>query len=154
MPDKRGRPTSLTPELAAKLEQILTAGNYIEPACLMVGIDDSTFYKWMKLGKKETTGIYFDFFHAISRSMALSEVGAVAVWKKATQDDWKAAAEFLRSRYPDRWGRTRQEITGKDGGSIDLTIRPGAVSRIRELFRPGIDSGPAPSLGDGSEDTD
>ena len=34
------------------------------------------------------------------------------------RSQWQAAAWRLERRYPDRWGRTRHEVTGADGGPV------------------------------------
>ena len=116
------RPTKLTPETQAKIIKALDAGNYFETACGYAGIDKSTAYKWMQRGQQEKSGIYFDFFNAVEKATADAETSMVAIIKLASRDTWQAAAWWLERRAPDRWGRQRQEITGKDGGEIKVKI--------------------------------
>lgn len=49
-----GRPTLLTPKLREEIVGMLIAGNYIETVCVLVGINKSTFYKWLKKADEST----------------------------------------------------------------------------------------------------
>lgn len=110
---KRGAKTKYTPELQAKLCEILSSGNYIEAACAYVGISKDTFYDW-----KEK---FPQFSDAVEKARSGAEIASVARIRKAgAEGTWQADAWFLERSYQDRWGRTRQEITGKDGGPIIL----------------------------------
>ena len=111
---KRGAKTKLTPELLDKICELLAAGNYIATVCAVVGIATETYYDW-RLKNSE-------FSCAVEKARAGSETDTLARIRKAGQEGiWQADAWFLERSYPDRWGRTRQEITGKDGN--DLTIK-------------------------------
>lgn len=99
-----GRNTKLTPELQERLCSAISAGNYYEAACSYAGIDYTTFWGWMKRGEKAGKGVFFDFFKAIQKAQADSEVSIVANWKKQIPEDWKAARDFLARRFPERWG--------------------------------------------------
>ena len=101
----KGRPTLLTPERQQHLVDLIAAGNYLETACACVGIHYTTLRNWMVRGEEEGTGIYFDFFNAITRAEAEAEAQAVQSIAKAMPDDWRAGAHFLERRYADRWGR-------------------------------------------------
>ena len=103
-----GRPSKLTPELTKKLTTQIKEGNYFEASCAYCGIDYSTFRKWMVKGEKASSGVYFDFFHAVKMAEAEAELRIVAEWQKAIPHDWRSAEKFLEKRYPDRWGRKEQ----------------------------------------------
>jgi hypothetical protein len=45
-----GRPSKLTDDLQKRLCDAIAAGNYRKPACKSVGIDYSTFLRWMQKG--------------------------------------------------------------------------------------------------------
>jgi hypothetical protein len=116
------RPTKLTPETQARIIQALEAGNYFETACGYAGITSRTGYGWLEKGREETSGIYFQFFQAVEKATSQAELKNVAIIQRAAMDTWQAAAWWLERRAPDRWGRQRQEITGKDGSDIVVRI--------------------------------
>lgn len=132
-----GRPSKLTDEVKKKLIDAIKLGNYYEAACAYAGIDYTTFRKWMQQGEKATKGRYFELFEAIKRAEAEAEARMVAMWQKAMPEDWRAIATFLERRHPERWGRrdkVQQEITGKEGGPIEIsTARERLASRLAGL---------------------
>ena len=114
----RGRQTKLTPELREKFCQVIAAGNYYEPACGYVGIDYSTFWRWMEKGEAQaaanTTGQYRDFREAVLKAEAQAEVRAISLWQAAMPDSWQAARDFVARRYSNRWG-DKLDVTSKGG---------------------------------------
>lgn len=121
----KGRPSKLTPELTKKLLLQIKAGNYFETACAFVGIDYSTFRKWMVKGEKASQGVYFDFFHAVKQAESEAELRIVAHWQKSIPDDWRSAEKFLAKRYPQRWGNREfisADVTNKNANmEVDLS---------------------------------
>ena len=108
-----GRPSKLTPEIQAKLIQAIRAGSHLITACRLVGVDYSSFRRWMIKGEKQSTGRFREFCEAVRVCEAELEIRLVATWRQATVDDWRAASEFLSRRYPDRWSpstRVRVEV--------------------------------------------
>lgn len=122
-----GRPTKLTPELAKKAEQLLAAGNYVTTVCDYLGIDRSTWYKWLEQGKNANRGLYFDFFNTVKKAEAESEVRAVTGILKAGGSQWQALAWFLERKFPDRWKRDR--------GAPDEDGEPSGISSLAEALR-------------------
>jgi hypothetical protein len=114
-----GRPTKLTPATQDKIVRALQAGNYFNAACRHARIDPATGHKWMAWGEGRDYGTeptpadttaYRDFRNAVLRATADAEVHAVAMLRKAMPEDWRAAAEYLRRRHVDRWGRERVDV--------------------------------------------
>jgi len=127
----RGRKTKLTPELLDKLEKALAGGNYVETACAYVGISHSVFYHWMAEARKpKAKKIYLDFLDTIERARAVAEIRNVQIIQAAAQGDgseqepdWRAASWFLERAYPRKWGKhERVELSGSEGGPIDITV--------------------------------
>ena len=105
-----GRRTKLTPALQDKICEIVGDGNYTITACQAVGIDKSTYFRWLEKGAKEIDnggGIYGDFLYAIKKAEASSEQALLSVIKKKAIDgkEWLPAMTILERRHPDRWGR-------------------------------------------------
>jgi hypothetical protein len=130
-----GRPSKLTPELTKRLVDAIKAGNYFETACSYVGIDYSTFRKWMVKGEKAKAGVFFDFFHTIKKAESEAEYRMVAQWQTQIADDWKASRDFLERRYPDRWGR-KQEVKAdikQRNINSDLDLSGFTTEELRKL---------------------
>ena len=116
------RPTKLTPELQKDICDIISRGNYAKTACEYVDITEATYYDWKNKGEKAKSGKFFEFLKSIKKAEATARVLYLEVIRKAANDGtWQAAGWFLERKYPDEWGRKeRTEITGKDGGPIEV----------------------------------
>ena len=129
------RPTKLTPQVQKRLLTAIRAGNSIEASSAASGIDERTFYNWMKQGQSEDSAdIYVQFFHDIKKAQAHAEMKSLAAIRKAgagyqtktvkttTKQDgsveivetigkefnWQASAWYLERKYPERWGNTQK----------------------------------------------
>ncbi|MBZ9715506.1 hypothetical protein [Deinococcus multiflagellatus] len=122
----RGRKTKLTPALQEKFIRAVRAGNCVETCCDYVGINPDTYYEWQKRGQQggAANEIYREFRAAVLDAQASAEIESVARIRLSGQKgNWRADAWYLERRHPDRWGRQRLELTGKDGEPVT----PGAV---------------------------
>ena len=130
------RPSKLTPEITKRLVKAIEEGNYYEAAAAYAGINYATLRRWLKRGEAAKSGKYREFCEAIKKAEAIAEARVVALWQSEIPGNWKAAATFLERRYPDRWGRRHSEITGPDGGPIQ--IEDAKASLIRKLERAAL----------------
>lgn len=74
-----GRPTKLSPEATAQLEQLVRAGTTIDVAAAAVGISRATLYSWLKQGEKARAGTATrDLRDRVERARAESESVLVA----------------------------------------------------------------------------
>src|SRR5579862_1944907 len=105
MPEKRGRPDKLTPEVARQITNAIGAGNYIDTGAAFGGISKVTFYAWLRRGRREKTGKYRQLVRDVEKAAAQAEVRDVSVIARAAEKDWRAAAWRLERRHPSRWGR-------------------------------------------------
>lgn len=108
---KVGRPTKLTPELHADIVRTIKAGNYLETAAAMAGVERLTLREWIKKGVRAQSGAYHTFARDIEQAMAHAEVVDVLGIRKAGEKEWTARAWLLERRYPDRWGKRGSEVT-------------------------------------------
>ena len=117
------RPTKLTKEVQERILQAVSAGNYLDTAAQYAGIDASTMRRWVVKGEAPNAPEpYRSFCTALKSARATAEVRSVAlIQSAATNGTWQAAAWYLERSYPDRWGRTRVEVTG--GSDADPPIR-------------------------------
>lgn len=119
----KGRPSKFTPEIRKALIDAITAGLTYTHACQIVGIDYTTFNLWRNKGQEDTKGDYFDFFNALTRAETITSTSMMAQIRKASTEDWRAAAWWLEHRYPEEYGKQRIEHTGKDGGPVAMTFK-------------------------------
>ena len=103
-----GRKTKLTPELQVKLLSYIRAGNYIRVACDLVGINETTYFGWLRKGEEQQSGIYYKFLQAVKESEAHAEAILLQTVRKSAKDDWKAAMTLMSRRWPDRWAENRK----------------------------------------------
>lgn len=108
---KTGRPTKLTPELHADIVRTIKAGNYLETAAAMAGVERLTLREWIKKGVRAKSGAYHAFALDIEQAMAHAEVVDVLGIRKAGEKEWTARAWLLERRFPDRWGRKSADVT-------------------------------------------
>lgn len=175
-----GSGTYLTEEVHKKFVQSLRAGNYISTICKHLGISRYTYYGWREKGKPSDIydddgtvigteypdTIYGEFMRDVDHAIASSEINAVGALTSHFEDDWRAAAEFLSRKFPERWNpKVAVELTGKDGGPVQvedkrqalyhqldiLHIEQNGESANAEEVGPGTN---AKELGAGSEPVD
>ena len=121
-----GRRTKLTPEVQKRICDAIRGGNFFEVACEWAGVDASTGYNWIQRGEgthpsRRKTKQYVEFVDAIRAAEREAEVSLVVKWRQV--DDWRAIAEFLSRRFPERWmPRQRQEVSGPDGGKLQHEV--------------------------------
>jgi len=115
------KPTTLTPQIADRLVDMLRAGNYVEIACDIVGVPRRTFYDWLERGEHEP-GEFRDLRERVHAARAEVEARNVALISNAARKSWQAAAWLLERTSPDRWAK--QANRGSDLGP--MTGRPDA----------------------------
>lgn len=93
----------LTPELTAKVVEVLREGNYANTAITVVGIHKDTYYEWLKKGEAGEDG-YVDFFEAVEAASAEAEREALAVVRRGNEG-WQSSAWFLERRFPSRFAK-------------------------------------------------
>ena len=121
--NSRGRPSKLTPEIVAKVQEILPVALYIETVAAYLGIDRQTFYNWRARGEREhkrlqrnkakpraKEELYLQFHDAIEKGLADGEFLNALLIRQAANDgkSWYAAAWLLERRFPDRWGQKQR----------------------------------------------
>jgi transposase len=112
------RPSKLTPDLAEKIANYISTGNYASVVCGLVGITETTYYSWLEKGRKAKSGKYLEFLESIKKAEAARE----AKWIKDIDGDpsWQSKAWLLERRYPERWGKKETHVF--EGGDKDKPI--------------------------------
>lgn len=103
---KRGRKSKLTPELIEEAYKLIKSGLDFKTTAWYLGISESAFYKWMREGEKEESGLKKQFFQSIKKaeSEAIAR-NVMLIQKHAQEGNWQAAAWWLERRYSDEWGK-------------------------------------------------
>lgn len=112
-----GRPTDCTPEVTAAVVEGLNAGLSITSACAGADISAASYHLWRSRASEGPP--FSEFFDATTRARAKGVRALEAVVRKASQDDWRAAAWMLERRAPDEFSK-RTQITGGDGGPVQV----------------------------------
>jgi hypothetical protein len=82
---------------------------------------------------------YVELLESVTRAQATAEVAAVAAWRKAWGDDWRAARDYLARTSPERWaGVTRVQMTTEEAERrIDDAVNEALLAVGIDL--PGVD---------------
>ena len=118
-----GRPTDLTPEVIEDVRRILPTVMYLESVADYLGISRETIRQWCKRGRREQKrlrhpkakpkpkeAIYLQFIGVYKKALAEGEIHDAGVIKKASSEQWQAAAWRLERRFHDRWGNQNAEL--------------------------------------------
>lgn len=141
-----------------QIVRLIRRGVPIKTACLSAGISYNTYNKWMRAGADGTgSAEHRRFYEAVTRAQEDCERELSEQWfnravrgsekrttttvvysdgstetsesVEKTDGDWRAIAEFLRRRFPDRWSKRESiEVSGPGGGPIEL--QPVPVDRL------------------------
>ena len=98
-----GRRSKLTSEVQSRIVEAIRVGNYTTVAVAYAGVGRTTFYRWMRRGKRAGHGLYRRFYEAVRQANVEAEVRAVAIVQKHMRQSWRAAIAFLERRYRLRW---------------------------------------------------
>jgi hypothetical protein len=95
-----GRPTKFGDKRAAAVLRAVRAGNYLETAARLAGVDQATLHRWM--AREEP--MFREFREAVEKARSEAEARDVRSVGRAAAKTWKAAAWRLERRNPTRWG--------------------------------------------------
>jgi hypothetical protein len=161
------RPTKLTPEIQAAIVARVEAGNYPEYAVESVGISASTYYSWMRKGKKAKSGPFLQFSKAVKKAKATEQIenvlhikqamkggklierttitkkdGTTQTTEKYSQGIWQAASWLLERKYPHLWALREAKRNAETQDRVaELEKKLNALLEQRESPPP---SGPCP----------
>ena len=143
-----GRPSLLTPEVEAELFRNRELGLTWVRCCNIVGVDNSTLNGWLQLARTSQTKAAnkrtaheqkcIEFSVRLSKvdqewirrcetvlALAMTPAQNSQAWKDASTEEKRIATETakwkLSHQASDEYNtKERQEITGKDGGAIEI----------------------------------
>lgn len=136
------RPHKFTPDVVAAILQNVEAGLSFKIAAEDAGVSYDTFNDW-KQGRfprsskdnPVTAELKSQFSEGLTRARAAGIKGHHQHVALAGKTEWRASAWLLERIEPETYARNRLELTGKDGGPIELTdVVDTRVQKIAERF--------------------
>jgi hypothetical protein len=116
VPNPKGGPTVLTPEVEAKiLAGIRDAGMSFRTACAYAGISEDT------LGRRRKADA--EFAARVDHAREMFKAKMVTLISAAAPKNWNAAAWLLERKHPEEFGRQRLET--EHSGAVKITILGG-----------------------------
>ena len=109
-PKKTGRPGKLTPEIQAKICELLRGGNYRNVAARSCGVSAYTMARWMMEGEADKNSVFGEFRQAVLASETVAETEMVKVVVEAAKQDPSHAWQWLERKHHDRWSKNTGEI--------------------------------------------
>ena len=104
IPQRPLQPSDLSQDQVARLVEGLRRGNDPETVCHLCGVSPDLYDRWMQKGIEAKWGQYADFYRDMKTAEAEAERFAVEAWRDQFEKSWQACREFLKMRYPERWG--------------------------------------------------
>lgn len=135
------------PKIEALIES-LQAGHYMERACRMSGVSQSSVYRWLSEAERirnlhpdetdlsPTEQQYLTLSDAILKAKDKAAHRAmVSIQKAAQKGTWQAAAWYLERTDPNNYGR-RTQITGSESQPVKLNV---TVEEVTNLLKQVLD---------------
>lgn len=98
-------------------------------------IGKTTLYGWIKAGRLNPDSPEGLFVAELDAADSAAELQAILVWRSHFEKDWRACAEFL-ARHPVTradWKREALEISGPDGGAIEVSSEERTERLVEQL---------------------
>lgn len=134
---------TLTPSLAQDLILGAQTGLFRSAVAESQGLDPEVLDTWLAMGF--TSGAvdpYLTFALKYRAAEQLAQLPYIQSIQRAAQDDYHAAIEWLKLRYPDQWGRDATKNTS--AGSLvpsegDTAAEEALVEQLFETMPPALE---------------
>ena len=134
-----GRPTLLTPELSARICELIQEGNPPETAAESVGISRKTIWNWLLRGE-EDDGIYADFLQSVRKARAFAAIRMNRLLldgisqTAAERNDTRCALEWLKRREHKLWEPPKQvEVSGIPHATEGITDMSSELKKAKAV---------------------
>ena len=144
---KRPRRHLLTAPRHAAIVEAARAGLSREGAAGAAGIGKRTLFRWLADGREADAKNKAErsrreegcrqLWHAVTRAEADLERDMLAIVIADAPDNAGSAMWLLERKWPARFGRIRRELTGANGGPID--VRASAAAEVNQFSGLGDD---------------
>jgi len=117
------RKRKLTKELIKEAYKLVAAGNYDKDVYPILGIDKSTWYRWLSEGETAKSGLKREFYDTIKKAEKEAIARNVALIQRAAQEgNWQAAAWWLERKYFEDWGRKDKVDLSADKDGFKVVV--------------------------------
>ena len=117
------RKRKLTKELIKEAYKLVAAGNYDKDVYPILGIDKSTWYRWLSEGETAKSGLKREFYDTVKKAEKEAIARNVALIQKAAQEgNWQAAAWWLERKYFEDWGRKDKVDLSADKDGFKVVV--------------------------------
>ena len=107
------RPTKYTAELGKNIAELISKGCTYKSAAESLGVDYSTFRRWIVRGESEEEGEFCEFCETIKKAQAIAIADCeLKLRKLADKGNVAAIIFYLTNRDPENW-KDKRAITGK-----------------------------------------
>ncbi len=119
-----GARPKFTEATVSRLLTAIRAGLPFHLAADAAGISEATFYAWQRgqFPRGAEKHLKSQFLEELTRARGDSALRLIATVNRAAPDDWRAAAWILERRFPKDFGRNVLEVTGADGGPMQVEV--------------------------------
>ena len=118
---KRGRKSTLTADRMEKLLGCVRRGLSNKHACMVAGISETTFYRWIEKGKHAKRGPYRDFWDSLQAAHAHFEKFHLKAIARSSLEETQSTREVIEYE-------GSEVVTLPDG---KRQLRPGKVKSVR-----------------------
>jgi hypothetical protein len=129
-----GRPTKMSRAVADRIIEATRGGATREAAAAAGPIARSTLYMWLRQGRLYPDSREGYFVAELDAAEDEAERRCIALWQGHFERDWRAIAEFMGRRWPDRWGR-QPTRGGPDGPGVVISDDERAKALCERLER-------------------
>ena len=117
------RKRKLTKELIKEAYKLVAAGNYDKDVYPILGIDKSTWYRWLSEGETAKSGLKREFYDTVKKAEKDAIARNVALIQRAAQEgNWQAAAWWLERKYFEDWGRKDKVDLSADKDGFKVVV--------------------------------
>jgi len=117
------RKSKLTKELIKEAYKLVAAGNYDKDVYPILGIDKSTWYRWLSEGETAKSGLKKEFYDTVKKAEKEAIARNVALIQRAAQEgNWQAAAWWLERKYFEDWGRKDKLDLSADKDGFKIVV--------------------------------
>ncbi|MDR1820706.1 MAG: hypothetical protein LBR15_10740 [Methanobrevibacter sp.] len=125
----------LNKKMQETIAKNLEEGHTIKGATTLAGINKDTYYRWMKKGKEEKKGIYYNFHARINEAMEYRKFKLIQNIENHSEKSWQAAAWLLERVYPEEFSLKQEfkvDETHKFEGKLDINL---TLNKIKEVLK-------------------
>lgn len=159
LPSGKGGRTLWTAPRRKKILEAVRKGHFRKVAALAVQVDERTIKAWVSKGRDNVAAFrngtarkldtYGAWFLALEEAEAQAEIDALDIVIDVARDSEQdarvrvqAAQWYLERKHPKRYGIQRVELTGAEGGPLQVDARSALLDRL-EAMRQRAEAAPA-----------